>query len=101
MIVNLEENDYPVYYFNLNPEMYDVLDQGQGAARLTMSFAEYRVPKNGEIVINGFVQSFQTSEIGYQALVDPAILTPGPNTVQVIPHVDRLDIAGQRRLGDM
>lgn len=96
LIVNLKEQDYPVYYFNLDPELYDSLDLGQGALRMTVRFADFRQEKRGEVVLNGFVQSFQTQEYVYQALIDPGIVVPGPNTIQIIPHVDRLDIAELR-----
>jgi hypothetical protein len=96
LITQMREKDYPIYYFNLNPEAYDALDAGGGAARLTLRFADYRAAKDGEIVVNGFVQSFQTQEYVWQALIDPSILVPGPNTIQVIPHVDRLDVAELR-----
>lgn len=93
MDVKLKQQDYPVYYFNLPRQMYDVLDAGTNQLRMTMTFTDYRNVKSGEIVINGFVQSFSTPDYVYQAAIDPGILTPGPNTVQVIPHIDRLDIA--------
>ena len=96
LLVYLPENDYPVYYFNLAPDMFDALDQGASVARLTLNFADYRVLKRGEVVINGFVQSFETNDLGYQALIDPAILTPGPNSIQVIPRVDALNVAEVR-----
>lgn len=93
LIARLKQNDYPVYYFNLPRDMYDSLAEGKGQLRFTMTFTDYRNIKTGETVINGFVQSFSTKEYVYQAVIDPGILTPGPNTLQVIPHVDRLDIA--------
>lgn len=96
LVVHLKQDDYPVYYFNVNPEMYDSLDAGRGAMRLTLTFADYRAIKRGEIVVNGFVQAFESRDYAYQALIDPSIITPGPNTIQVIPHVDKLDIAELR-----
>ena len=93
LAVRLREEDYPVYYFNLPREMYDTLDLGRGQLRLTLTFTDYRNEKRGEVVVNGFVQSFQSAEYAWQAAIDPGVLTPGPNTIQVIPHVDRLDIA--------
>ncbi|MDD9953931.1 MAG: hypothetical protein OXR66_06360 [Candidatus Woesearchaeota archaeon] len=96
VISHLRENDYPVYYFNIPPDMYDVIDHGQQALRLTMAFPDYRGIKSGEVVLNGFVQSFHTPDVGYQALLDPAIITPGPNTIQIVPHVDKLDVREMR-----
>ncbi len=96
LIVGFKQNDYPIYYFNINPEMYDSVDKGHGALRLTLTFTDYRNDKQGEVVVNGFVQSFETREYAYQALIDPSIITPGPNTIQVIPHADKLDIAELR-----
>jgi len=93
LIVKLKQNDYPVYYFNIPKDMYDLVDQGRGQVRLTMTFTDYRNVKTGEVVVNGFVQSFSTKDYVYQAVLDPGILTPGPNTVQIAPHVDKLDIA--------
>lgn len=93
MVIRLKQNDYPTYYFNLPAEMYDGLDAGSSHLRLTLTFTDYRNVKTGEIVINGFVQSFSTKEYAYQAIIDPGILTPGPNTIQIAPHVDKLDVA--------
>lgn len=93
VVLKLKQDDYPVYYFNLPREMYDSLDVGRGQLRVTITFADYRTSKAGQIVLNGFVQSFRTNEYAYQAVVDPGILTPGPNTIQVIPAIDRLDVA--------
>jgi hypothetical protein len=93
LVVQLKKNDYPVYYFNLPKGMFDTIDAGRGQLRLTMTFTDYRNVKNGEVVINGFVQTFNTKEYVYQAIIDPGILTPGPNTIQIAPHVDTLDVA--------
>lgn len=93
LVVRQREQEYPVYYFNLPREMYDTLDAGQGQLRVTMTFTDYRNQKTGEVVLNGFVQSFATGEYAWQAVIDPGILTPGPNTIMVAPHTDRLDIA--------
>lgn len=93
VVVEMTESDYPIYYFNIPRDMFDTIDLGTRFLRLTMTFTDYRNVKSGEIVINGFVQAFSTQEYVYQAVVDPGILTPGPNTIQVIPHIDRLDIA--------
>ena len=92
----LQEQDYPVYYFNLPLELYESLDVGDGQLLLTMRFADYRPEKRGEVTINGFVQAFQASEYVYQAAIDPNILLPGPNTIQVLPHVDVLNVAELR-----
>ncbi|MBR9700712.1 cellulose biosynthesis cyclic di-GMP-binding regulatory protein BcsB [Candidatus Woesearchaeota archaeon] len=96
VVVEMTENDYPVYYFNLPRDMFDIVDAGERFIRLTMRFADYRNVKSGEVIIDGFVQSFSTQDIYYQAIIDPAILNPGPNTIQVIPHIDRLDISELR-----
>jgi hypothetical protein len=93
LVTRLQENEYPVYYFNLPRDMFDSLDAGPAQLRLTLTFADYRNVKTGEIVINGFVQTFSTQEYAYQAVIDPGILTPGPNTISVTPRVDRLDLA--------
>lgn len=93
LIVRLKAEEYPTYYFNLPRELYDTLDLGRGELRLTMTFSDYTTEKRGEVVVNGFVQSFRTSDYAWQAIIDPAVLTPGPNTIQITPGVDRLDIA--------
>jgi hypothetical protein len=93
LVTHLKQNDYPVYYFNIPRDMYDSLDAGKGQLRLTLTFTDYRNIKTGETVVNGFVQSFSTKDYVYQAVIDPGVLTPGPNTIQVAPHVDRLDVA--------
>jgi hypothetical protein len=93
IVIRLKQSDYPIYYFNLQRDMYDALDAGHGQLRMTITFTDYRNTKTGEIVVNGFVQSFATNEYAYQAVLDPGVLTPGPNTIQIAPHVDKLDVA--------
>jgi hypothetical protein len=93
LMVRLQEQEYPTYYFNIPKDMYDTLAVGQGQLRVTMTFTDYRNDKVGEVVVNGFVQSFATKEYAWQAVIDPGVLTPGPNTIMVAPHADRLDIA--------
>ena len=93
LIVKLKQQDYPIYYFNLPREMYDSLELGRGQLSVTLTFTDYRIEKSGEIVLNGFVQSFTTKEYAYQAVIDPGVLTPGPNTIQIMPHIDKVDIA--------
>jgi len=89
----LKEQEYPLYYFNLPLEMYEPIDEGANELILTMRFADYRAEKRGEIIINGFVQSFSSKDYVFQAVIDPGIVMPGPNTVQIIPHVNKLDVA--------
>lgn len=89
----LTEQDYPVYYFNLPLDLYEPLDIGDNQLLLTLRFADYRAEKRGEVVINGFAQTFESGQYVYQAAIDPNIIMPGPNTIQVIPHVNRLDLA--------
>jgi hypothetical protein len=93
LVNKIRQEEYPVYYFNLPREMFDTLDAGRGQLRVTLTFTDYRNVKTGEVVVNGFVQSFSTKEYVYQAVIDPGILTPGPNTIQIAPHADKLDVA--------
>ncbi len=93
LVVRERQQEYPIYYFNLPKNMYDTLDAGRGQLRLTLTFTDYRNVKSGEVVVNGFVQSFNTKDYAWQAVIDPGVLTPGPNTIMVAPHVDRLDVA--------
>lgn len=96
VISYLQEQNHPVYYFNLPLDIYEPLDIGDAQLILTMRFADYRAEKRGEIIINGFVESFQAGEYVFQAALDPNIIVPGPNTIQIIPHVNKLDIAELR-----
>ncbi len=93
LTLEMRQSDYPVYYFNLPMEMYEGIDLGYGQLVLTMTFTDYRNVKSGEVVVNGFVQSFSTQDYVWQAVIDPGIINPGPNTIQIAPHVDRLDVA--------
>lgn len=93
VVSHLVEQGYPLYYFNLPLDLYEPLDFGDNQLLLTMRFADYRPEKRGEIIINGFVQSFGTQGFVYQAGISPNVLLPGPNTIQVIPHVSELNVA--------
>jgi hypothetical protein len=86
MISILEQDDYPVLYFNLPPDMFEQANMFAGQVVLTLRFSEGNTVKRGSVIINGFQDTFQTSGYYYQATLDPNILIPNANSIQIIPQ---------------
>ncbi len=85
LVSTLKEQDYPVLYFNLPPDLFQQANVFAGRVVLTLRFSEGNTLKTGSIVVNGFQDSFQTDSYYYQATLDPNILVPNANSIQVIP----------------
>lgn len=95
-ISKLKQQATPTYYFNLPINMYEQIRQGYVEVSMILRFADYTSLKQGSVTINGFKQSFNTREYIYQALLDPAILTAGPNSVIISPLGETLSVTELR-----
>lgn len=96
MISILEQDEYPVLYFNLPPDMFEQANMFAGQVVLTLRFSEGNTVKRGSIVVNGFQDMFQTDGYYFQATLDPNILIPNANSIQIIPQSSSLNIAEAR-----
>lgn len=92
VISQLAKEDYATYYFNLPPDMWQQANVFAGRVILTMRFSEGNTIKRGSVIVNGFQDSFQTQDYYFQANLDPNILIPNANSIQIIPDGDSLNI---------
>ncbi len=92
----LKQQDYPVYYFNLPPDMFQQANVFAGRVVLTLRFSDGNTQKRGSVVVNGFRDTFQTSSYYYQATLDPNVLIPNANSIQIIPEGGSLNVAELR-----
>ncbi len=92
----LEEGDYPVFYFNLPPDMFEQVNVFAGRIVMTLRFTEGNQAKRGSVIVNGYQDSFQTSSYYYQATLDPNVLIPNANSIQIIPEGAPLHVAQLR-----
>lgn len=88
----LKQSDYPVLYFNLPPDMFEQANVFAGRVVVTIRFADGNTAKQGAIVVNGYKDTFQTSDYYYQATLDPNILIPNANSIQLIPVNGALNV---------
>jgi hypothetical protein len=88
----LKQQEYPVFYFNLPPDMFQQANVFAGRVVLTLRFSEGNALKQGTIIVNGYQDSFQTTSYYYQASLDPNILVPNANSVQIAPQGTSLNI---------
>jgi hypothetical protein len=92
VISTLKQQEYPVFYFNLPPDMFQQANVFAGRVVLTLRFSEGNALKQGTIIVNGYQDSFQTNSYYYQASLDPNILVPNANSVQIAPQGTSLNI---------
>jgi len=92
----LKEIAQPVFYFNVPNQLYDAMYYGEAGVVLTLRFTDATSIKRGTIDINGYKIYFETQDIGYQTFLDPEFLTPGPNSVKIMPQADPMDIVELR-----
>lgn len=96
VVTQLEEQHHSTYYFNLPPDMFQQLNVFAGRLILTLRFSEGNELKRGVVVVNGYKHAFETRNFFYQATIDPNVLIPNANALQILPQQERLDIAELR-----
>ncbi len=92
----LAQQEYPTFYFNLPPDMFAQANVFAGRVVLTLRFTDGNTRKQGSIVVNGFQDSFSTTSYYYQATLDPNVLIPNANSIQLLPGGGTLNIAELR-----
>lgn len=95
-ITILEQEQHPTFYFNLPPDMFQQIDMFAGRLLLTLRFSEGNELKRGVIVVNGYKHAFETGGFHYQATIDPNVLIPNANAIQVLPQDSALQIPEMR-----
>lgn len=88
----LEEEQHPTFYFNLPPDMFSQVNTFAGRLFLTLRFSEANELKRGVVVVNGYKHAFETRNLWYQATIDPNVLIPNANTLQVLPQGETLHV---------
>jgi hypothetical protein len=96
VISNLKQQEYPTFYFNLPPDMFQQANVFAGRVVLTLRFTEGNSLKQGTIIVNGYQDSFQTNSYYYQAALDPNVLIPNANSIQIAPQDASLNVAELR-----
>lgn len=88
----LKQQEYPVLYFNLPPDMFEQANVFAGRVVITLRFSEGNSLKQGSIIVNGFQDTFSTKNYYYQATLDPNVLIPNANSIQIVPQNGALNI---------
>jgi hypothetical protein len=86
----------PVFYFTASPQILDAVYSGRRGLLVTIRFADATTPKRGVIEINGFKQSFETTNYLYQAPLDPESLMEGSNGIRMVPISGPMDVVELR-----
>lgn len=91
----LEEVEYPTYYFELSEEEYQDVKDNSSELRLELDFVDVTKIKEGEIEFNGRLSRFDTDDINYtKDLARDAVR--GNNALQVRPKKSSLEIRDLR-----
>ncbi len=96
VVSQLKQPDYQTFYFNLPPDMFQQANVFAGQVVVTIRFTDGNTQKQGTIIVNGFQDTFQTSSYYYQAALDPNVLIPNANSIQIQPQGSTLNIAELR-----
>ncbi|RME53064.1 hypothetical protein D6783_02970 [Candidatus Woesearchaeota archaeon] len=73
-----------LFYFNIPPAAYNDLVSGNAQAILTISFAEFGKRKVGTINLNGYLETFDTTDVAYQTPISARFLKPAGNTIHFL-----------------
>jgi hypothetical protein len=82
----------PVYYFDLPPELYDILNHRDAEALVYIDFTEGEKVKEMTITLNGHKAKVKTNAIKYTLRVS-SYLKEGTNSLTISPVSDSLTIA--------
>ncbi|MBN2459396.1 hypothetical protein JXB28_03870 [Candidatus Woesearchaeota archaeon] len=92
----LKESEQPVFYFTIQPTLYQALYYGQRALVFGLRFADSTNLKRGIMEVNGFKSYFETQDIVYQTVINPEYVTAGPNSIKITPRPDPIDVVELR-----
>lgn len=95
-VTQRKQQEYPVFYFNLPPDMFQQANAFAGQVVMTLRFTEGNTLKQGSVIVNGYQDSFSTQSYYYQATLDPNVLIPNANSVQIVPQGSNLNVAELR-----
>jgi len=96
LITYMKESEQPIFYFTVQPALYQALYYGQRALVFGLRFADATNIKRGIVEINGFKSYFETQDIIYQTVIDPEFITQGPNSIKITPQANPLDVVELR-----
>lgn len=91
MITDLKEADYPIYYFEIDSDQFEAIEDEEANVNLTIRFADDEDKKEGKIIINGRVIGISQYELDLSENLDKYI-EEGTNAVKIEPE-DKLDIS--------
>ncbi|MBU0460521.1 MAG: hypothetical protein KJ597_01920 [Nanoarchaeota archaeon] len=81
----LKEVDFPTYYFELSNEQYEEVVDETMRVRLEMDFVDVVTKKQGDLVINGHLSSFETKEVSFVLDLSDDIVR-GNNAIKIKPR---------------
>lgn len=80
----LKEIDYPIYYFDISNEQFTTIKDKTKKVRLVLSFVDITDSKQGDLLINGHIQSFDTKDTSFiYDISDYAV--EGNNAIKIVP----------------
>jgi len=81
----LNEVDFPTYYFELSQEQFDSVDDGDKNLELELNFVDVSENQQGDILFNGHMSSFDTDKYRYRIDLSDDIVK-GNNAVKIKPR---------------
>ncbi|MFH1396487.1 MAG: hypothetical protein ABIG93_03755 [archaeon] len=84
IISNLEEIEYTTYYFGLDKEELESVEDEDSFVKVTLDFVDDTSEKTGYINVNGDKSHFDTRELSYTIDISDDVVE-GNNALQVVP----------------
>ncbi|MBN2421843.1 hypothetical protein JXB41_01335 [Candidatus Woesearchaeota archaeon] len=89
--LELEEPIYPTYYFKLENNMLENLDDDSADLNITLVFSNAVDYKKGEIWLNGFITEIETDDIVYTKRLNQ-YAREGNNAIEIRPKKEKLEV---------
>ena len=80
----LEQVDYPTYYFDLSEEEYNEIKKGDKKVRMKIDFVDISVQKRGDYIFNGHLRYFDTKDISFTEELSEDVVR-GNNALKIRP----------------
>jgi len=94
IISKLQPLDYPFYYFELEKEDFEAIEDGEANITIELRFADFD-DKTGELNVDGHITSIDTDEIRYEKDIS-LFVEEGQNFIQIKPRTNPLNIVDLR-----
>ncbi|MFH0831921.1 MAG: hypothetical protein V1886_03620 [archaeon] len=84
--IKFKQRDYPTYYFAIDKENYDKIDEGRVLAMMSLRFPD-KEHKELTIYVNGNPVKIDTEKIDYKTSIG-RLLLKGQNSIKVTPDTE-------------